>query len=451
MGKLFGTDGIRGRAGAYPLDARTIAEVGFLLAEFLRGELRRPPRFLIGRDTRESGPWLETAIVSGFHAAEATVESVDIMTTPGVAFLTNSNGFDAGIVISASHNPFYDNGIKVFLPSGRKLPEDAEAFIESRIGSNEISESKADLSSVRRGSASDAQYMGHARALFSGMSLDGIKVVLDCANGASSLIAPEIFRTLGASVEVIGASPDGKNINEGCGSLHMDGLRNKVRESGADLGIAFDGDADRALLCDSTGELIDGDGILWIVARHMLERGHLEPKKVVATVMSNVGLELALASHGVELVRTDVGDKYVLDELIRSGGRVGGEQSGHVIFPQTSLVGDGIVTALKVLEVLSEKGVTLTQALEGFTRYPQILVNVPVSSKPSLDSIDSVATAISDSASELEGRGRILVRYSGTENVSRVMVEGDDQTMIERIANAVSDAIREAIGNEAHR
>jgi phosphoglucosamine mutase len=388
--------------------------------------------------------------MQGLQHAGAHAFSVDVMTTPGIAFLTASEGFDSGIVISASHNPYSDNGIKIFLPSGKKLPESVESIIESQLGSAEFMGSP-----VIEGNSGhetlqhlESQYEEHILGLFSGLSLSGMRIAIDCANGACSAIAPRIFESLGAEVELIGASPDGMNINENCGSLHMDELRVRVRESNADLGVAFDGDADRALLCDASGELVDGDGILWIVAKEMLEAGNLEPRKVVSTVMSNVGLELAFRELGIELVRTDVGDKYVLDELLRNGGKIGGEQSGHVIFPDTSLVGDGIVTSLKVIEVLVRRGMGLSESLRGFKRYPQVLVNVRVSSKPPLESVRSVGDAIVAVSDALVGRGRILVRYSGTENLARVMIEGDDQSSIDRHAMTVSEAIREAIGSE---
>lgn len=453
MAKLFGTDGIRGRAGTYPLDAETIREVGFLLAGHIDCNSGSRPRVLIGRDTRESGPWLESALSDGLRSAGVDVQSVDVMTTPGIAFLTGANMFDAGVVISASHNPFQDNGIKVFLPSGRKLPESVESSIESKLGSHRTDGIVALVGDLSREAAVgfESQYEKHILGLFPSMSLTGMRIVIDCANGASSSIAPHIFKSLGADLEVIGASPDGRNINEGCGSLHMEDLCERVRETGADLGVAFDGDADRALLCDSNGEMVDGDGILWIVAKEMLQSEALEPKRVVATVMSNVGLELALRGLGIELVRTDVGDKYVLDELLRNGGRIGGEQSGHIIFPDTSLVGDGIVTSLKVIEVLARNRIGLKEALSGFKRYPQVLVNVRVASKPELETVESIRKAIDRASATLSGRGRILVRYSGTENLARVMIEGDDQNMIEKLAAEVSGVISAVIGaDEGH-
>jgi len=448
MTKLFGTDGIRGKAGAFPLDAKTMREVGFLLGTYLHEESGRVARVIIGRDTRESGPWIERAIIEGIGAAGGESVSVGVMTTPGIAFLTRVNSMDAGIVVSASHNPYLDNGIKVFLPSGRKLPETVESFIESKIGSSEIQDSSETVSKINPEDPDrfESQYEEHILDIFSGLSLSGMRVAIDCANGASSKIAPRIFESLGAEVFVIGASPNGRNINEGCGSLHMDGLCALVKEKGADLGIAYDGDADRALLCDSSGAIVDGDGILWVVAREMLASGRLETKSVVATVMTNIGLELAFKELGIELVRTDVGDKYVLDELMRNGGEIGGEQSGHVIFPETSLVGDGIVTSLKVIEVLARRGVSMGDALRGFARYPQVLKNIRVFSKPPFDTIISISDAIDSASTQLMGRGRILVRYSGTENLARVMIEGDDLTMIEKLSETVSDAIREAIG-----
>jgi len=403
MTKLFGTDGIRGKAGSFPLDAKTMREVGFLLATHLHEESGRGARVIIGRDTRESGPWIETAIIEGLNAADGEAVSVGVMTTPGIAFLTRVNSMDAGIVVSASHNPYSDNGIKVFLPSGRKLPESVEAFIESRIGSVEIQESSEKIPHAKPEDLDrfESQYERHILDIFSGLSLSGMRIAIDCANGASSKIAPRIFESLGAEVFVIGASPDGRNINEGCGSLHMERLQSLVREKAANLGVAYDGDADRALLCDASGEIVDGDGILWVVAKDMLVTKGLGSKSVVATVMTNIGLELAFKQHGIDLVRTDVGDKYVLDELVRNGGEIGGEQSGHIIFPETSLVGDGIVTSLKVIEVLARHEVSLRDALKGFTRYPQLLENIKVSSKPPFEAIKSVSDAIDSAADQL--------------------------------------------------
>lgn len=445
MKRLFGTDGIRGVAGEFPLDASTVRMIGVSIASQFYTRLDRSPRFVIGRDTRESGSWIEEAIADGASAAGASCESAGVITTPGVAYLTAKLGFDAGIVISASHNPFQDNGIKVFLPDGKKLDDATERAIEADIAAGiasssaveHVPESSAHLAEYQ------AEYLEHLRAGVPGLSLAGKKIVIDCANGAASHLAPRLFESLGANVVAIHNEPNGVNINQDCGSTHIDDLREAVVVHRADVGIAFDGDADRALFVDENGSLVDGDATLWIIAQKLHDEGTLKADKVIATVMSNIGLEKALGSIGVDLVRTDVGDKYVLAELLSSGASVGGEQSGHIIFPEIGLVGDGMMTALLLLDAVGDR--TLSEAVAGFTQYPQILVNVKVAKKVPFDELAAVVAAKTEIERELHGEGRLLLRYSGTENLARVMIEGADQDEIEQMAHRLADVIRQSL------
>lgn len=445
MTRFFGTDGIRGEAGTYPLDEKTVFSIGRSLAGRMSERLGRRVRFVTGRDTRESGTWIEREFHRGVRSLEADCESAGVITTPGVAFVTSAFDLDLGVVISASHNPFYDNGIKAFLPNGRKIDDELERLVESDIAKGEIDAGgSGEVDASNEGEFRKA-YLTHLTGTGDAVSLDGLKMAVDCANGAASNLAPLMFRNLGASVTAFNDRPDGRNINKDCGSLHLEQLQAKVREIGADFGVAFDGDADRALFVDEKGQIVDGDATLWIMASYMQDRGELKSGKVVATVMSNIGLELALKSRNIELVRTSVGDKYVLDELIRSGVEIGGEQSGHIILPQLSLVGDGMMTALRILEAIKAKGAAFSEMTAGFRRYPQVLVNVKVGEKRSFEEV----AAIRDGASEIEkilsGNGRLLLRYSGTENLARVMIEGQDQSQIEGLANRLAETIRTAL------
>jgi phosphoglucosamine mutase len=448
MKKLFGTDGIRGKAGDFPLNEPTVRTIGRSLAIQYRQQLGRPPQFVSGRDTRESGSWIEKAFHTGAIDGGAVCESAGVITTPGVAYITKAFDFDAGIVISASHNPYQDNGIKIFAPDGKKVGGETERKIEHDIFAPSWDIAESDLAEVDDSRAAEYQhaYVEHLEAVFPKLKLDGMRIVVDCANGASSHLAPELFGELGAQVISINDQPDGKNINKDCGSLHLDALCEKVVDEGADFGVAFDGDADRALFVDEKGNVIDGDGTLWIMARFLIDEGDLDNRTVVATLMSNIGLELALAAAGVKLERTAVGDKYVLDELLRSGSDLGGEQSGHVIFPKQSLVGDGMMTALFVLNAIVSAGKPFSQMTDGFTRYPQILVNVAVREKRPFEDVPAISTASRQVEGELAGNGRLLLRYSGTENLARVMIEGKDQEIIERQANELADVIRASLG-----
>jgi phosphoglucosamine mutase len=454
--RLFGTDGIRGLAGRFPLDETTVAMIGRSLVLNLARKLSRAPRIVIGRDTRESGPQIESALARGAVVAGATVRSAGIITTPGVAYITRTTPFDAGIVVSASHNPYRDNGIKIFSASGKKLADEMERRIEADIASPadlrvglDHRNDEPDWLHDQAEEEKDFQesYINYlATEVARGLRLEGLNLGLDCANGAASAIAPALFNRLGAQIEVISAEPDGRNINEGCGALHMESLQGLVVDRRLDLGIAFDGDADRALFVDEGGSLVDGDATLLILAEDLQKRGLLGGNLVVATVMSNVGLEIALRERGMELVRAQVGDRYVLEELLTRHAKLGGEQSGHIIFPDISLAGDGMITALEMLRAVRDAGLTLGRLAARMTRYPQVLVNVRVRSKPSLESIPEIKTAIERLESELQDQGRLLIRYSGTENLARVMIEGENQPEISEQANRLAEVIREAIG-----
>jgi phosphoglucosamine mutase len=448
MKKLFGTDGMRGHAGEFPLDEQTIFVAGRSLARQFNEKLGRQPRFVTGRDTRESGMWIEGAFHAGANAEGAHCESAKIITTPGVAFLTKKFDFDAGIVISASHNPYYDNGIKIFSPSGKKIDGETERRIENDILKDQNSEVSSFKSEVDSSNSFKYQraYLDYLAGEFEDLSLQNFKIVMDCANGAASDLAPELFRKLGADVEVFNCAPDGKNINENCGSLFVENLQKKTVEANADFGVAFDGDADRALFSDEKGNLVDGDAALWIMARHLDKHGKLTNGKVVATVMSNIGLEIALKSANIELLRTSVGDKYVLDELLKTNSAVGGEQSGHIIFPTRSLVGDGMLTTLFLLEALEENRKTLSEMTTGFTRFPQILINVKVREKVPFGEVAEINEAANQIENELGESGRLLLRYSGTENLARVMIEGKDQQEIDVQANRLAEIIKENLG-----
>lgn len=443
MKKLFGTDGMRGAAGAFPLDEKTIATVGHSLARQFRDKLGREPRFITGRDTRESGAWIEQAFCAGASAESASCESAEIITTPGVAFLTGKFSFDAGVVISASHNPFQDNGIKIFLPDGKKIDAETEREIEKEIFSSQQSAvSGQQLIDFSKSSAYQNAYLDYLADEFKNLRLENVKMVVDCANGAASSLAPRLFESLGAEVSAINYEPSGRNINENCGSQHIENLQKRVLEENAAIGVAFDGDADRSLFVDERGNLVDGDATLWILAQHLEARGKLNNQTVVATVMSNIGLEIALQSKNIKLLRAAVGDKYVLQELLNTDASIGGEQSGHIIFPFHSLVGDGMFTALFLLDALRERGKTLSEMTTGFARFPQILVNVKVSEKTPFEEVAEIAAEARKIEDELGENGRLLLRYSGTENLARVMIEGENQTEIETQANHLADVIR---------
>ncbi len=447
MNKLFGTDGIRGLAGNFPLDSSTVSVIGSSIARLLNESLNRQPRIIVGRDTRESGASIEEAFCRGAMSFRAECLSAGVITTPGVAFLTGHSGFDAGVVISASHNPYEDNGIKIFMPNGKKASREIENRIERDV---EAGSSAAGSSPVRDSNsvspeAFQREYVDHIWKSFQNLNLNGKKLVIDCANGAASPIAPDLFARTGAEVVAINFSPDGRNINHNCGSLHLDGLKAKVLEHTADAGIAFDGDADRALFVDESGAIVDGDATMWALGGHLLDHGKLKNRTVVATVMSNIGLELAFQSRGVKLLRAAVGDKYVLEELLGSGSEIGGEQSGHIIFPERSLVGDGMVTALMMLETMSERRAAFSQLAEGFTAFPQILLNVRVKEKRPFEQVSEILKESSAVEKELDGSGRLLLRYSGTENLARIMIEGPDHATISEQARRLATVIERSL------
>jgi phosphoglucosamine mutase len=459
MKRLFGTDGMRGEAGRFPLDAATVRVAGRSLARQLTAQLAesvgRAPHIVTGRDTRESGEWIEHAFMSGAREAGAQVESAGVITTPGVAYLARTTRADAGVVISASHNPYQDNGIKIFAPSGRKLDDKTERLIEADIEASKGDDATAinpadvveDEAEALRAAVLQKQYLNYlVEEIADKLWLEGLSLVVDCANGAASELAPALFERLGARVININSAPDGRNINLDCGSLHIEGLQQKVEEERADLGVAFDGDADRALFVDARGQFVDGDATLWVMAQYLSERGRLDGDVVVATVMSNIGLELALRSKGLRLLRTDVGDKYVLEELLRTGAALGGEQSGHIIFPRLSLAGDGLMTTLSLLRAMRDGEAGLDDLTAGFTRYPQVLVNVRVREKQPFDEVETISRAARETENQLGAKGRLLLRYSGTEPLARVMIEGEQQDLIEQHANDLASVIKTALG-----
>jgi len=453
MKKLFGTDGIRCEAGTFPLDAATVQVIGRSLATRLAERKGAAPKIVVGRDTRESGGWIEAALIAGAQEAGAEIESAGVITTPGVAFLTRTLPTDAGVVISASHNPFQDNGLKVFEPSGRKLDDAMERLIESDIQSLPKNSESPDRVRVSKPDNPDrsaelqtryVNYLTHE--IGQELSLASLKIVVDCANGAACEIAPEVLRRLGANVVAINNTPDGRNINLNAGSLHIESLQDRVVAEHADLGVAFDGDADRALFADAAGKFVDGDATLWVLANYLKEHRELASDKVVATVMSNIGLEIALRSRGISVERTDVGDKYVLEELLRSGTALGGEQSGHIIFPKVSLAGDGIITTLMLLRAIVEKQQSLKDLTAGIRRFPQVLVNVRVREKRPFEEMPAVQRLAGEIQQDLGDRGRLLLRYSGTEPLARVMIEGPTESEVNEHAQNLAAAIQKEIG-----
>ncbi|MFO1078973.1 MAG: phosphoglucosamine mutase [Planctomycetota bacterium] len=437
--KLFGTDGIRGEAGHPPLDDGTVVRVGAALA----ATATHAPRVVIGRDTRESGAAIEMALARGIVAAGGTVTSLGVVPTPAVAYLARSDGFDLGVVISASHNPFHDNGIKVFSGAGEKFTAAQELDIERRVADPGFVVETGVAPPIASGAALIAHYVAHLRRILDHAGpLAGHRIVIDCANGATTRIAPDLFRALGFDVQAIGVAPDGRNINAGCGSTAMEGLQQAVVASGARLGVAFDGDGDRALFVDHLGRRVDGDAVMLICTDLLRRDGALDGGAIVATVMSNIGLELALQERGVGLVRCAVGDKYVMEEMLKRGLALGGEQSGHVIFARHLFTGDGIATALQVLRALIATGVDLATLASALTSYPQVLVNVRVRARTDVSTVPQVARAMQDVEARLAGQGRLLVRYSGTEPLLRIMLEGKDQAEITAWANEIADAVR---------
>ena len=441
--KLFGTDGIRGKAGHAPLVPETVARVGAALVKtMIASDPSHRLRYVIGRDTRESGTWIEDELARGLSAEGATVVSAGVVPTPAIAYLARTEGFDAGIVISASHNPYEDNGIKVFGGSGTKLTEQLEASVETMVA-NDWWDVPEQPGKIERHDLS-SHYVQHLREIMKGAgALAGSQIVVDCANGATVPIAPKLFRSLGFDVQTIGTSPNGRNINLDCGSTHLDALSKAVVASKARLGIAFDGDGDRALFVDHTGKVVDGDAVLLMSAIYLHERGRLPGPAVVATVMSNIGLEIALRDRGIAIVRTAVGDKYVMEEMVKRGYALGGEQSGHVIYSEHLFTGDGLATALNVLRIVADTGKELSELAGQLVTYPQVLVNVRVKQKTDLSTVPAIASTMKKVEQGLAGNGRLLVRYSGTEPLLRIMLEGQDDQVIRGWADEIAGVVRE--------
>jgi len=447
---LFGTDGVRGTAGRYPLDPPTVRRLG---AALVRAHVGRSdsdsgavPRILVGRDTRESGVWIEAELAQGASGEGASVTSVGVVPTPAVAYLTRTHGYDAGVVISASHNPFEDNGIKVFSGSGEKFTERVEREVEAIIADTSWDAKEGEPAHVPHADLVGA-YLGHLRAVLpESTSLSGFKLAVDCANGATTTVAPQLFSSLGLHIDVIGDQPDGRNINLKCGSTHPEQLARVVVERGCTMGVAFDGDGDRAIFVDDRGQIVDGDAVLLMCGRQLKREGRLKGDAIVATVMSNIGLELALRPLGIELVRCAVGDKYVMEEMLNRGLSLGGEQSGHIIFSDYLFTGDGLCTALNVLRTVALSGRTLADLASDLTTYPQVLLNVRVRQKVELTSVPAVADAIARVESRVAGQGRLLVRYSGTEPLLRVMLEGKHQDEIRGWAQEIVDVVKQHLG-----
>jgi len=443
--ELFGTDGIRGIPGTPPLDDATLYATGRSLGGYLKREHGKA-RVLIGMDTRESGPHIASLLAAGLTQVGATIAFAGVITTPGVACLVRQNDFQAGVVISASHNPFQDNGVKLFSHAGMKFPDAVEEELEADISKHRAEPASKRPPVLSADESLDTEYLEFLRKkLIPGAKLRGFRIVLDCANGAAFKLGPELFRSLGADVLAIGVSPDGRNINANCGSLHLEALQKRVVGEKARLGVAFDGDADRALFVCESGKVVNGDGVLLAAARFLKSQNQLKGNRVVATSMSNLGLERILAQEEITLVRAAVGDRYVLEEMLRSGNVLGGEQSGHIIFLDDSPAGDGLLTAVKIASLVSMHG-KIESLVEGLKDYPQQIVNVKVRSKPSLDSLPEVSRALAEAQSALGENGRIVLRYSGTEQLARVMVEAEHEADVQRFSQSLANALRSSIG-----
>jgi phosphoglucosamine mutase len=448
--RLFGTDGIRGVANQDPMTAEVALRLGQAVAQRFRHP-DRPGRIVIGKDTRLSGYMLESALQAGIVSAGADVMLVGPLPTPGIAFITSSMRADAGVVISASHNPYQDNGIKIFAADGYKLPDEVESELEARMEQIANGTSGEQTGHVRAGGIGKAVRIEDARGRYvqflkhafpKERTLDGIKVVVDCAHGAAYHVAPQVFEELGAEVISLGVEPNGRNINDGCGAMHPEGMVAVMRRTGAHLGVALDGDADRVILADEKGEIVDGDQVMAILGTRMLERNELPEQTVVATVMSNLGLERALAAKGGKLMRTAVGDRYVVEAMRERGLLLGGEQSGHIIFLNHATTGDGMVAALRVLAIMVQEEKPLSELARAMTRYPQVLLNFAVARKRPLEEMPAVTKAISKVERELGLDGRVVVRYSGTESKARIMIEGTDEGRIKAQAEEIASVLK---------
>lgn len=451
--KLFGTDGIRGIANVEPMTVETAMRIGRGTAYLFKGKTGHRPKIVIGKDTRLSGYMLENAIASGVCSMGVDVLLVGPLPTPGIAFITRSMRADAGVVISASHNPFQDNGIKIFSSDGFKLPDELEARIEALVSSNEMDLLRPTAQEVGKAFRVDdakGRYIVFLKSSFPAeLTLEGMKVIVDCANGAAYKVAPLVLEELGAQVIPLGVEPNGENINKGCGALYAELICKVVRQEGADLGIALDGDGDRAVFCDEKGRMVDGDRVMAMAALDLDAKGRLNHRTVVSTVMSNMGLEVALRRRQIRLIRTAVGDRYVVEEMQRGGFNLGGEQSGHILFLDHTTTGDGIITALQVMSLMCRKGRPLSELSSVMESYPQVLRNIPVRDRRPVEEIPGLPGMIRLAQERLGDEGRILIRYSGTEPFLRVMVEGQDDGLINLIASDLEEVVRKSIGLEA--
>ena len=448
--KLFGTDGIRAVAGQFPLDPTTIFAVGLGLGHSLRSTAAQPA-VLLGRDTRESSPWIAATLAAGLRAAGTRVESAGIVPTPAIAFLVRTHGFQAGVVLSASHNPWRDNGIKLFGGDGFKLADAVELAMEDEIlhhAAQVVAPDLASLPPVEDNAALQADYIQFLIDCVPGLSLGrrGDRIVADCANGAAAAIAPELFRRLGGDVTLLNIAPDGRNINDNCGALHPNYIAAEVKSRGADLGLTFDGDADRCMLAGAHLNVLNGDAILLMAARDLKARGLLTGDLVVATTMSNMGLEAALKCSGIRMLRAPVGDRYVLEQMLAHNAALGGEQSGHILLPHLATTGDGLLTALVVLDLIARSKQSIDELTADLKVFPQVIVNVKVREKRPLESIPAVAAAIRAAEEELKDSGRVVIRYSGTEALARVMIEAESEASMQHHAEAIADAIRAELG-----
>jgi phosphoglucosamine mutase len=447
--KLFGTDGIRAVAGKFPLDPTTIYACGLALGHSLRKEGKKTPRVILGRDTRESGPWIAATLAAGLRQAGAQVESAGVITTPAVAFLARTHGFHAGVVLSASHNPWQDNGIKIFGGDGFKLPDAVELAMEEEIlhhAAQVTAPDPAKLPSVEDNAAFQADYLQFLIDCVPGLSLAGLRIVADCANGASAAVAPELFRRLGGEVTLLNINPNGRNINDGCGALHPNCVAAEVKSRGAGLGLSFDGDADRCMLTGAHLNVINGDAILLMVGRDLKARGMLTGDLVVATTMSNMGLEAAFKRSGIRMLRAPVGDRYVLEQMLAHNAALGGEQSGHILMPHLATTGDGLLTSLVVLDLIARSKKSIEELTADLKVFPQVIVNIKVREKKPLEGFPSVVAAIRAAEEELKDSGRVVIRYSGTEPLARVMIEAESEAAMKLHANAIADAIRKELG-----
>ena len=448
MRKLFGTDGIRGVAGQSPLDSKTIYAVGLALAHQVKAS-NSHPKLLLGMDTRESSNWIAAVLSAGITDGGAKVENAGVITTPAIAYLARKHGFDAGVVISASHNPWQDNGIKVFGGNGYKLPDETELRMEEEIFRRLDGVTEPDISALTAPPVNAqfrADYENFLRAAVPNLDLDGLQLVLDCANGAASAIAPELFAKLGGNIHLTHIVPDGRNINANCGALHPEVVAAETKSLKADIGVTFDGDADRALFADANGKVINGDAVLLLAARDLRARKLLKGSLVVATTMSNMGLEAALRRDGIQMLRAPVGDKYVLERMQQEDASLGGEQSGHILFPHLATTGDGLLTAFVVLDIVRRAGKPLHELVSDLKVFPQVIVNVRVKEKKPLEQIETVTSTIHDAEIDLAESGRVVVRYSGTEALARVMIEAESEETMRHHAERIAGAIREALG-----